>query len=51
MVLLLSSQFNDIDHLLEHIKIQMDTDAVQLEAGPIQMTSRIFLLDNVATSQ
>ena len=46
--LLLSTQFNDIDHFLEYVKPYVDTDAVQLEVGPIQINSQFFMMDGVA---
>ncbi|MEA2116427.1 MAG: AraC family transcriptional regulator [Thermodesulfobacteriota bacterium] len=49
--MLFSTQFIDIDQFLEHIKIQMETDAVQLEAGPIQINSQLFMLSDVAISR
>ncbi|MEA2114833.1 MAG: helix-turn-helix domain-containing protein [Thermodesulfobacteriota bacterium] len=49
--LLLSCQFNDIDHFLEYIKPYLDTDAVQLEAGPVQINSQFFMMDGVAISR
>lgn len=51
MNLFLSAQFNYIDQFLEHIKVLMDVDTVQLEAGPICITSQILMLGDIVISR
>ncbi len=46
--LLISCQFNEIDQFLSYVKPYMDTDAVQLEAGSLQINSHFFLMDGIA---